>query len=76
MNVRFLFAAVLLGGTSFSGGIGGVGGTAIGVLFLATLQNGLSVSGVADEVLVVDCGGGNTPQSCIATLTQTSPMCN
>jgi ribose transport system permease protein len=39
-------AAVLLGGTSFAGGIGGVGGTAIGVLFLATLQNGLSVSGV------------------------------
>ena len=39
-------AAVLLGGTSFSGGVGGVGGTAIGVLFLATLQNGLSVSGV------------------------------
>ena len=40
-------AAVLLGGTSFAGGVGGVGGTAIGVLFLATLQNGLSVSGVA-----------------------------
>jgi ribose/xylose/arabinose/galactoside ABC-type transport system permease subunit len=39
-------AAVLLGGTSFAGGLGGVGGTAIGVLFLATLQNGLSVSGV------------------------------
>ncbi|HYY22185.1 MAG TPA: ABC transporter permease [Thermoleophilaceae bacterium] len=41
-------AAVLLGGTSFAGGIGGVGGTAVGVLFLATLQNGLSVSGVQD----------------------------
>jgi ribose transport system permease protein len=41
-------AAVLLGGTSFSGGIGGVGGTAIGVLFLATLQQGLSISGVQD----------------------------
>jgi len=39
-------AAVLLGGTSFAGGIGGVGGTAIGVLLLATLENGLSVSGV------------------------------
>lgn len=39
-------AAVLLGGTSFSGGIGGVGGTIIGVLLLATLENGLSVSGV------------------------------
>jgi ribose transport system permease protein len=41
-------AAVLLGGTSFAGGIGGVGGTAIGVLFLAVLQQGLSVSGVQD----------------------------
>ena len=38
-------AAVLLGGTSFAGGLGGVGGTAVGVLFLATLQNGLSVAG-------------------------------
>jgi ribose/xylose/arabinose/galactoside ABC-type transport system permease subunit len=41
-------AAVLLGGTSFAGGIGGVGGTAIGVAFLATLQQGLSISGVQD----------------------------
>jgi ribose/xylose/arabinose/galactoside ABC-type transport system permease subunit len=41
-------AAVLLGGTSFAGGVGGVGGTVIGVLFLATLQQGLSVSGVQD----------------------------
>lgn len=40
-------AAVLLGGTSFAGGLGGVGGTAVGVLFLATLQNGLSVAGFA-----------------------------
>ena len=41
-------AAVLLGGTSFAGGVGGVGGSAIGVLFLATLQQGLSISGVQD----------------------------
>ena len=39
-------AAVLLGGTSFSGGIGGVGGTVVGVIFLGVLQNGLSVGGV------------------------------
>ncbi len=39
-------AAVLLGGTSFTGGIGGVTGTLIGVLFLGVLQNGLAVSGV------------------------------
>lgn len=39
-------AAVLIGGTSFRGGIGGVAGTAVGVLFLGVLQNGLSVSGI------------------------------
>jgi ribose transport system permease protein len=40
-------AAVLLGGTSFLGGVGGVTGTAVGVLFIGTLQNGLSIAGVA-----------------------------
>lgn len=50
-------AAVLLGGTSFRGGIGGVGGTAVGVLLLAILQNGLSVSGVASAWQQVITGG-------------------
>ncbi len=40
-------AGVLLGGTKFTGGFGGVGGTAVGVLFIGVLQNGLSVSGVS-----------------------------
>jgi ribose transport system permease protein len=40
-------AAVLLGGTSLLGGQGGVGGTALGVLFIGTLENGLSLSGVS-----------------------------
>lgn len=40
-------AAVLLGGTALTGGFGGVGGTALGVLFIAVLQNGLSISGVS-----------------------------
>lgn len=40
-------AAVLLGGTSFSGGSGGVGGTLIGVLFIGVLQDGLGLSGVS-----------------------------
>jgi hypothetical protein len=39
-------AAVLLGGTALSGGVGGVGGTAVGVLFIGILQNGLIVAGV------------------------------
>jgi ribose/xylose/arabinose/galactoside ABC-type transport system permease subunit len=50
-------AAVLLGGTSFAGGIGGVGGTAVGVLFLATLQNGLSVAGIASYWQQIVTGG-------------------
>jgi ribose transport system permease protein len=40
-------AAVLLGGTSFAGGVGGVTGTAVGVLFIGTLQNGLAIRGVS-----------------------------
>ena len=40
-------AAVLLGGTSFVGGIGGVTGTAVGVLFIGILQNGLAIRGVS-----------------------------
>jgi ribose transport system permease protein len=40
-------AAVLLGGTSFTGGVGGVTGTAVGVLFIGTLQNGLAIAGVS-----------------------------
>lgn len=39
-------AAVLLGGTALAGGVGGVGGTALGVLFIGILQNGLSLAGV------------------------------
>jgi ribose transport system permease protein len=42
-------AAVLLGGTRISGGSGGVGGTALGVLFLATLGNGLSLSDISSN---------------------------
>lgn len=42
-------AAVLLGGTALTGGAGGVGGTALGVLFIGVLNNGLSLSGVATD---------------------------
>ena len=39
-------AAVILGGTSFNGGIGGVGGTLIGALIISVLNNGLTIAGV------------------------------
>jgi ribose/xylose/arabinose/galactoside ABC-type transport system permease subunit len=41
-------AAVLLGGTSFSGGEGGVFGSVLGVLLIGSLENGLGVIGVSD----------------------------
>ncbi|MDA8251199.1 MAG: ABC transporter permease [Rhodospirillales bacterium] len=40
-------AAVLIGGTTFDGGVGGVGGTIIGVLILAFLSNVLNLLGVS-----------------------------
>lgn len=40
-------AAVLLGGTAFTGGVGGVIGTAAGILFIGVLQNGLGLAGVS-----------------------------
>jgi ribose transport system permease protein len=41
-----VIAAVLLGGTSFLGGASSMLGTAIGVMFIAVLQNGLNLFGV------------------------------
>jgi ribose transport system permease protein len=68
-------ACVLLGGARISGGSGGVGGTALGVLFLATLGNGLSLSGISSywqqvvtgvilvgAVLLNRLSGGSLPQ--------------
>lgn len=40
-------AAVLIGGTAFTGGDGSLVGTIVGVLFLGVIQNGLSLSGVS-----------------------------
>jgi ribose/xylose/arabinose/galactoside ABC-type transport system permease subunit len=42
-----VLAAVLIGGTSFTGGAGGIFGTVIGVLFLGVVQNGLTLSDVS-----------------------------
>jgi len=41
-----VIAAVLLGGTSFLGGSSTMLGTAIGVMFIAVLENGLNLFGV------------------------------
>jgi ribose transport system permease protein len=41
-------AAVILGGTSFVGGIGSIWGTLVGALIIAVLTNGLILIGVSD----------------------------
>ena len=38
-----VFAAVILGGTSFTGGIGTIGGTLLGALIIGVLNNGLTL---------------------------------
>lgn len=45
-NTLLSVTAVVLGGGSLAGGKGGVGGTLAGVLLLATLSDGLAITGV------------------------------
>lgn len=49
-------AAVIIGGASFAGGSGTVGGTAIGVLLIAVLRNGLVLLNVPTEWQTVAIG--------------------
>jgi ribose transport system permease protein len=42
-----VIAAVLIGGTAFTGGDGGLLGTVVGVLFLGVIQNGLQLSNIS-----------------------------
>ena len=49
-------AAVVIGGTSLSGGTGGIGGTIIGVLIIGVLRNGLNLLSVSPFVQAVIIG--------------------
>jgi ribose transport system permease protein len=46
-------AAVVVGGTSLSGGIGGVQWTLMGALVITTLENGMTLAGVAPEYQII-----------------------
>lgn len=49
-------AAVVIGGTSLSGGVGGIGGTIIGVLIIGVLRNGLNLLSVSPFLQAVIIG--------------------
>ncbi|MCX7970223.1 MAG: ABC transporter permease [Negativicutes bacterium] len=49
-------AAVIIGGASFMGGKGTVGGTLIGAMIMATLRNGLNLLKVSPEMQTVAIG--------------------
>jgi ribose transport system permease protein len=52
-----VIAAVILGGTSFSGGIGTLGGTLIGAVVIGVINNGLNLLGVSSFWQLVAKGG-------------------
>ena len=52
-----VIAMVVLGGTKITGGAGSIGGTVLGVLILAYLQDGLEFAGVRNDWGLVVVGG-------------------
>jgi rhamnose transport system permease protein len=51
-----VIAAVVLGGTSINGGKGTIFGTALGLVTIALLRNGLSLAGIKGDATVVVIG--------------------
>ena len=51
-------AAVVMGGTALTGGVGGPHRTLLGVLIMGVLSNGLNVTGVDPYLQIVVKGGG------------------
>jgi ribose transport system permease protein len=57
MYELYVIAAVVVGGTSLSGGEGHVLGTLIGALIIAVIQNGMNLMGVGSETQMIVFGG-------------------
>ena len=53
-----MIAAVVVGGTSLSGGSGKVLGTLIGAFIIAVIQNGMNLLGIQSYTQMVTLGGG------------------
>lgn len=51
-----VIAAVVLGGTSINGGTGNIAGTAIGLILIQLLKNGLALSGFLGDATIVVVG--------------------
>ena len=52
-----VIASVVIGGTAFSGGVGDIPGTVLGVLFLALVKNGILKLGISPFVQPIVIGG-------------------
>jgi ribose transport system permease protein len=52
-----VIAAVVIGGTPFTGGVGDVWGTVIGALFLALVKNGITELGISPWIQPIFVGG-------------------
>ena len=51
-----VIAAVVLGGTSIFGGVGSIGGTALGLVLIQLLKDGLSLTGVKGDATIMVVG--------------------
>ena len=51
-----IIAAVIIGGTRFSGGIGSLSGTIIGMLLIGVITNGMVILGMSGYIQMVARG--------------------
>jgi ribose/xylose/arabinose/galactoside ABC-type transport system permease subunit len=77
-----VITAVVLGGTSLTGGVGGIAGTAAGALLLVVVENGLVLAGaspyifdiVRGAVLLAAILGSGLPQRLLSSIRETGVL--